>query len=127
MRQYESLPNAAAIDRVLESMHTYPRAWGQTYDKVSWKVRDVAIREAQAEAYNQGKSEEWDITYSLPFQSVRGAVLALVAYDDCAYMLDSVPGELEILAKFGDTRAILMHTACVVFDKIKSGKIPLDE
>jgi hypothetical protein len=49
----------------------------------------------------------------------RQAMLALVAYDDCAYMLDSDPGELAILAKFGDPRAILLLSACKVFHSLK--------
>jgi hypothetical protein len=50
------------------------------------------------------------------------AILALIVYDDCAYILDSDPGELEILAKFGDERAILLLPACKVFAAIKHVK-----
>jgi hypothetical protein len=42
---------------------------------------------------------------------VPDCILALVLYD-CAYMLDSHPGELEILAKFGNDEAYLMLNAC---------------
>ena len=45
-------------------------------------------------------------------------LLALIAYDDCAYMLDSDPGELAILAKFGDRRAVLLLGACKVFSQL---------
>jgi hypothetical protein len=37
-------------------------------------------------------------------------------------MLDSHPGELEILAKFGDERAILLLPACKAFAAIKIHK-----
>jgi hypothetical protein len=35
-------------------------------------------------------------------------------------MLNSDPGELEILAKFGDERAILLLSACKAFAAIKT-------
>ena len=47
------------------------------------------------------------------------AIMALIAYDECAYMLDSDLGELGILVKFGDKRAILLLLACEVFNMEK--------
>ena len=49
--------------------------------------------------------------------SIQDAVLALVAYDDCAYMLESDPGEL---AKLGDPRASLVLAACRAFHSLKT-------
>ena len=52
--------------------------------------------------------------------SIQDAVLALVAYDDCAYMLESDPGELAILAKLGDPRASLVLAACRAVHSLKT-------
>ena len=51
--------------------------------------------------------------------SMNDTLLALIAYDDCAYMLDSDPGELAILAAFGDPRAVLILPACEILHSCK--------
>lgn len=47
----------------------------------------------------------------------QGAIMALIADDNCAYMLDSDPEELAIIAKLGDPRAILLLPACIRFKR----------
>ncbi len=56
---------------------------------------------------DEGRNLAWD------------AIAALIAWDDCAYMLDSNPGELAIIAALGDPRAILLLPACTIFSKEK--------
>ena len=50
------------------------------------------------------------------------AIIALIAYDDCAYMLESDLGELRMLAKLGDLRAILLLSAREVFNMEKENE-----
>ena len=115
--KWAHLPNAAHIDRVIASAIAHPdhwnsRAWGTTEWSAAWDAawHDMNIQHRQA-AWAAGQK---DARYP-----ARDALLALVAYDDCAYMLDSDPGELAILAKFGDPRAILLLPACKAFHSIK--------
>ena len=56
-----------------------------------------------------------------------GAILALVAYDDCAHMLDSDPDDLRILSKLGSNAATLMIPASIAFKSIREKeKLPVD-
>ena len=127
------LPNAAHIDRVIASMkvnidtwdaawNTLPKlqsrdaamnaAWNAARGMVLVQVRDVAWNAARGATTGTGSRTAAQYT-------ARYAILALCAYDDCAYMLDSDPGELAILAAFGDPRAVLLLSACKVFHSLK--------
>lgn len=58
------------------------------------------------------------MTYS--HWAIKSAILALVAYPDCAYMLDSDPSELELLVKLSnDDTILLMLPACRLLNDIK--------
>ena len=118
---WADLPNAVHIDRVIASVKAHPDPWLQVWFAAnlvgaqvyaaSWVAGHVLIK-------NNARLHEWSgATCSV--WVARDAVLALIAYDDCAYMLDSDPGELAILAKLGDHRAILLLTACKVFHSLK--------
>ncbi len=118
------LPNAAHIDRVIASVKADPRNWGAFF-REPWSENMKAVwldtwRAAQRErndVLTDAIMEVW--TNKGPNQKGRGTIAVLVAYDDCAYMLDSDPGELAILAAFGDPRAIMLLPACRVFAKEK--------
>ena len=109
------LPNAKYIDVVLASAEAHPAkwagAWGKTYPNgmtVAWAAALDAVQGAARDAV-------WDAVW----RSTWDAALALIAYDDCAYMLESEVGELKILAALGDPRAILLLPACIAFNSIK--------
>ena len=119
------LPNAAHIDRVIAIANVSPHCRAVGWDKEWWAApRDAAWSKAWNTVQDAGRSAEYNAAWATAVresvrESVRDAVLALCAYDDCAYMLDSAPGELAILAKFGDPRAILLLPACKAFHSIK--------
>ena len=48
-----------------------------------------------------------------------GATRALIAYDDCGYMLYSDPDELEVIARLGNHAAILLLPACKTLAEIR--------
>jgi hypothetical protein len=72
----------------------------------------------------QGRNAIWDAAWwaarNTPQYAAMDAIVALIAYDDCAYMLESDPGELAILAAFGDPRATMLLPACKVFHSLKT-------
>ena len=129
------LPNAAHIDRVIASSKANPDQWASPREESRNAVRDSLIQQVRAAAWGgardilreQNRVEVWiearDAAWNTAWNTARYfaqyAILALVAYDDCAYMLDSDPGELAILAAFGDPRAILLFGACKVFHALK--------
>ena len=89
------LPNAEHIDRILASLKANPQQWVDAWNKI----------------YPAGTTTAWD--------AVWGAISALIAYDDCAYMLESDVDELRILAALGDQKAILLVPACLAFTMIE--------
>ena len=127
------LPNAVHIDRVLASQAANHDHWNAAEIEKWRKVRDQgriaqAVRSSAWDAargmvralsrdaaMNAVRSSAWNAARELARESAWDAILALCAYDDCAYMLDSDPGELAILAAFGEPRAILLLSACKVF------------
>ena len=107
------LPNAVHIDRVIANVSPHCRAVG--WDAAWWAARVLLIKQGRYPVWLESRAVAWNAAQD----AVWDAVLALIAYDDCAYMLDSDPGELAILAKFGDPRAILLLPACKAFHSLK--------
>ena len=99
--EWAHLPNAAHLDRVIASVKAHPVYWVVARNE----VRKYTAREDGREA---------------AYDAVRDAVLVLCAYDDCAHMLDSDPGELAILAAFGVPCAGLLPPTCKAFHSSKT-------
>jgi hypothetical protein len=133
------LPNAKHIDAIIASVEAHPKEWGAGRDAAgdaayyaarcaawgaAWDAaRGAASSAASSAAYNAARvaagGTAWDAACSAASGAAWDAILALIAYDDCAYMLNSNPGELEILAKFGNEKAILLLPACNAFAAIR--------
>jgi hypothetical protein len=121
------LPNAKHIDWVLESLKTDPDKWfatGATWRgawREAWLGVAGASNAAQGAVWNAALDAVLDaaqgLTRSASRTASRGVILALITYDDCAYMIESDVGELKILAAFGDTKAILLLPACIVYNE----------
>lgn len=127
--KWSHLPNAAHINRIITSIKLYPDHWDEVQMAESDNVRDTAWHLAMStldpprdQVWFAVSDEAWMRVASLGKEAKwkpRGALMCLVAYNDCAYMLDSEVGELKILAAFGDHRAILLLPACIVLNAIK--------
>ena len=120
MTSWAHLPNAVHIDRVLASALANEYRWVQ----VRTEERGAAWHDAQSVAWNVAYANDekgWYAAWAgMPTPAAAlDAVLALIAYDDCAYMLDSDPGELAIVAKFGDHRAVMLLPACKVLHLLR--------
>ena len=126
--EWSHLPNAVHIDRVIASVKSHPEQWEVTQLPMQQEVwfktfvaetslgRDAVWRIAMDEAWR----EQQQFINQAAWDAVCVTLLCLVAYDDCAYMLDSEVGELKILATFGDPKAILMLPACIAFHSTKN-------
>ena len=117
------LPNAVHIDRVIASAKANPDHWEEVRARVRYAARGGAwniLREQdRVEVWIEARNEVRIAVQYITWVAARDVLLALCAYDDCAYMLDSDPGELAILAKFDDHRAVLLLSACKAFHSIK--------
>ena len=118
--KWAHLPNAVHINRIIASAKANPDEWA-TVTVAQWEdARLVALRVAWA-------AEQWatlKVIKHVAGQSVAreagySRILVLAAYDDCAYMLDSAPDDISMLAMLGDHRAILLLPACKVLHSIK--------
>ena len=137
------LPNAAHIDRVFASLNSNFKQWRRaayTVQGYEWvEVRNSAWHSARQAVRVQSRDAVWmEVRKAViaqrrlaadvgrmwaaadeAYDVARDTILALVAYDECAYMLDSDPGELAIVAKLGDPRALLLLPACKVVHSLK--------
>ena len=121
---WSHLPNAKYIDLALESLKSHPLLWTDAWNKTYPNGPPAALDAALGAAWNATRNAVWvaavDATWAAAVDATRDAILALIAYDDCGYMLESDVDELRILAAFGDPRAILLVPACLAFSMIKS-------
>jgi len=101
--EWSHLPNAAHIDAVLASVKANPDEWSAALDAARGAARGATWHAARGAAWS----------------AALGAVIALVAYDDCAHMLDSEPDDLRILSKLGSNAATLMIPASIAFKSIR--------
>lgn len=135
MNEWDNLPNAKHIDRVLASLKANPEKWNAVLDEVwsasydiawcasyniAWDVVDRSARAlARNAAYNAAYQAARGETRSDGRRAARRTILGLVAYDNCAHLLDSTPDELLILHTLGDERAALFIPAAKVFSEEK--------
>ena len=126
---WSHLPNAKHIDWVIASLTEHPKKWSATWNRIIDAPNCINRQPVYDTAYdivvNSLRHSEWRaVTNTVwaidgPYWAARSVVLALIAWDDCAYMIESGVGELELLAKLGDLRAILLWPACIIFNKTK--------
>ncbi|MBU3748728.1 MAG: hypothetical protein FGM36_15875, partial [Burkholderiaceae bacterium] len=123
MSACSDLPNAQHIDWVVESLKTHPEMWGRTWLAVYDEDRNEAQCEAWHAAYYAAYTAAWDpargaamwsaawyaawdaawyaawvATRDSAWYAAQGAILALVAYDDCDQYLDMTSEELKVWA-----------------------------
>ena len=119
MAEWSHLPNAAHISRVLVHLAQNPEAWGAArgaaWDaawNAAWSAargaawgaaRDAAWNAAwsaaRGAAWGAARDAAWNAAWSAArgaawgaaWGAARGAIAALIAYDDCAHLLDQTP------------------------------------
>ncbi len=140
MSEWSDLPNAAHIDRVLTSLKKHPEIWDASWDAAwdesyyaAWDAvfdaawnppRDAARSEAWHAAIestrNACRGADWGAGRPAPWLSARGAILALIVYDDCDQYLDMSNKELRLWAILSEhPAAVLLLPAVKAFERIK--------
>jgi len=141
--EWAHLPNAKHIDWVLSSVKANPKKWDAASD-TAWDAARGAARDAAWDAaygvawgaawnaaWNAARGAAWNAAWvaarnaarNAAYYGASGAIIALIAYDDCGYMIESEIGELKIIAKLGDQKAILLLPACIVLNKLTKASI----
>ena len=136
---WSHLPNAVHIDRVLASVKAHPGVWSSAWYAASdWSgdraraaasdaertaartaawdaARDAERTAARTAARDEVRYAAWDAASA----AARGAISALIAYDNSAKFLDMTSNELKMWGALSeDPAAILMLPAVIAFEKI---------
>ncbi len=128
---WSHLPNAGHIDRVLASVKAHPEAWAEAWNAVwdavwdearnaAWdEARDAFYNAARTAAFCAARDEARSLSRSPSRSSAWDAILALIAYDDCAQYLDMPSDKLKVWAILSENpAAILLLPAVIAFEKI---------
>ena len=99
------LPNAKHIDAVLADVNTRPEVWDAALDAAwyaAWAAARQAARDAaRAEAWDAARQAAWDAAGYAARDAAWAAawyvILALIAWDSAADLLDLPPDALRVL------------------------------
>ena len=100
------LPNAEHIDRVLASLKAHPDKW-EAAQIAAWSAAQIAARGA---AWSAAQIASWTAARG----AGGGAITALIAWDDCAYMLELPEDALKLLRAVDNQQALLLLGAAKV-------------
>jgi hypothetical protein len=114
---WSDLPNAKYIDLVIASMKKNPAALAAAWGAARGAARAAAWDAAAARA--AARDAAWDAAWDAAKEAAWTAVLALIAWDDCNYLLEENPEDVKMLALLGHQAAVLLYPACVALQNIK--------
>jgi hypothetical protein len=84
----------------------------------AWNAAINAARTAAWTAERTAASDAaWYATRDAAWYAAWGATSALIAYNDCAYLLDEKPEHVQMLALLGNQAASLLYPACIALQK----------
>ena len=116
------LPNAKLIDAVIADMKTRPDVW-----RIAWGAARDAVRGAARDA-------AWDVAWCVAREPARlatrtakqaaaqDAILALIAWDDCARLLDLPSDTLRTMADICDAPACHQAVLLLPYVLVKESK-----
>jgi hypothetical protein len=130
---WSHLPNATAIDRIIADVKTNDTAWSRARSQAWDAAWDAARSQAWDAAWDAvGDAVDdaaWlaamdavgdavdDAAWLAAMDAAWGAILALIAWDDCRYLLDNDPKHVHLLALLGQPAAILLLPAVIALNK----------
>jgi hypothetical protein len=120
---WADLPNAKYIDLVMDSVKKNPAKWftaryvarGAAWDAASTAAREAASDAASDAAWGAVRYE----AQGMARDAARGAALALIAWDDCGYLLEEKSEDVKMLSLLGNHAAVLLYPACIALQNTK--------
>ncbi len=110
------LPNAERIDQILAHLKQHPdrwtAAWGAAYDA----ARVAARAAAWDAAWGAARDAAWAAAWSAARDDAMDALAALVAWDDCAPILDMPADAVRLLAAVDHHPAVLLLPAVLAMN-----------
>jgi len=92
-------------------------AWDAAYNSARDAAWDAVKDTARDAAKGAVKGDPWGAAWTAPYNAAKGAAWdaasALIAWDDCGYLLDEKPEDVKMLALLGNKAAIMLYSACV--------------
>ena len=128
MNAWSHLPNAAAIDEVLESLKKHPEAWDAAWDTTrdaagcaAWDAaRDAAWGAAWGAAWDATRDAARDAAWDAARSAAWSAVAALIAYDDAGKLIKQPVAHLQGLYRLDPHPAFLLfQPASLVFNQLE--------
>jgi hypothetical protein len=120
---WADLPNAKYIDLVLASMNKNPAAWdaawGAAWNAAWGAAKDAARAMVREAVWDEVRDAAWGAASDAAWGAAWDATLALIAWDDCDYLLEEKPENVKMLALLGNHAAVLLYPACVALQNIK--------
>ena len=116
---WADLPNAKYIDLVIASLKKNAAIWNSASDTASNTVRNAAREAAWIAAWEAVWIAASDAAYGAAWGAAWDAVRALIAWDDCGYLLDEKPEVVKMIALLGNQAAVLLYPACFALNKSK--------
>ena len=126
MSKWSHLLNASHIDWVLASVEQHPKVWSAAWDATSsaaWdEIWDAAWNDARGAVRAAARDAAYDATYFATSNvtwlsarvAARDATIALIAYDDCAHLLDMSSEQLKIWAMLSEQPATILLLPAVI-------------
>jgi hypothetical protein len=135
MSEWSHLSNAHHIDRVLASVKKYPKIWNDAQLTTSIATSDAAYDAARDESWVAARDVNLDVIWYATMveahnpkrigstQLANGAILALIAYDDCDQYLSMPSEQLRMWVTLTEKpAAVLLLPAVIAFEQIKKLK-----
>ena len=128
MSAWSHLPNAAHIDRVIESSNSYPEVWNVAYDSAWDAAWDAAYTAARGGAYTAARGAARDAArggaWGGAWDAAWNAVLAFIAYDDAANYLAMPSDQLKAWAILSENpAAILLLPVVIAYERISEWEL----
>lgn len=112
---WSHLPNADRIDQILADLKKQPKAWSAA----EYAAESAAGAAAWAAVRNSARSAVWVAASAAARDAAWDAILALIAWDDSADLLDSDPDHVLTLALLGNPPAVLLLPAVRILNQRK--------
>jgi hypothetical protein len=129
--EWADLPNAEYIDSVLSSVAAYSYKWTTAqhiaFDAFGWTATndayDISLVAVKAIGLEQMRYKVADVADDSACSAdaicaAQDAILALIAYDDCAHLLNAKLEYVQMIALLGNPAAVLLYPACIAMNTV---------
>ena len=122
---WSHLPNAKHIDRILTHLEAHPEKWAAAYTAAWAAAYTAAWGAAYTAAWAAARGAAWDVARDAAWAAARGdawgaiaAIAALVAWDNCAHLLELTPDQLRMYSRLSDDPAAVLLLPAVIASEV---------